>query len=53
MAYPPHLDSWGMVVYDLVIGRDSLCRLFECDVDDLDIIEREIRWETMAVEYDQ
>lgn len=42
-----------MIVYDPMIGRDALCRLFECDADDLDIIEREIHWETMAAKYDQ
>lgn len=49
-----HIPIHGeMVEYDLVIGRDALCKLFECDVDDLDIIEREIGWETMASEYDR
>lgn len=42
-----------MIEYDPVTGRDALCRLFECDADDLDIVKRDIRWETMAGEYDQ
>lgn len=41
-----------MIEYDPVTGRDALCRLFECNKDDLDIVEREIGWETMASEYD-
>lgn len=49
-----HIPIHGeMIEYDLVTGRDALCKLFECDADDLDIVEREIRWEMMAVEYDQ
>lgn len=42
-----------MIEYDPVTGRDTLCSLFECNTDDLDIVEREIGWESMAAEYDR
>lgn len=42
-----------MIEYDPVTGRNALYRLLECNADDLDIVEREIGWETMASEYDR
>lgn len=42
-----------MIEYDLVTGRDALCRLFKCNTDDLDIVKRETDWETMASKYDR
>lgn len=39
------------MIYDPTIGRDSMCRLFECDSDDLGVVDYEIQWDTLEENY--